>query len=258
MSKSFKKDELLKMLEVKNYLSVKDIAATFNISDMTVRRYLAKMDMEKKLIKTHGGAIRIELYKESPYSLRKEVNLEKKLLIAEEAIRDVQDNQTLIIDSGSTCYEFSKLLLSKKNLRIITNDIKIANMLFTHHEVYILGGLISKEYCSTSINLQDEFINSINVDLLIMGISAVSNDGILSSPYFDRSNIKKKFISRAHHRILLVDSSKFMKSGFAEICSLREFDCVYTDEDIDKSLYKNLLKQGIKIKICKKDKENEF
>ena len=71
----------------------------------------------------------------------------------------------------------------KNNLRIITNDIIIANYLFPYHEVYILGGFISKEYCSASFNLQDEFINSINVDLLIMGISAISNDGILSSPH---------------------------------------------------------------------------
>ena len=84
-----------------------------------------------------------------------------------------------------------------------------------------------------------------------MGISAVSNDGILRSPYFDRSNIKKKFISRAHHRILLVDSSKFMKRGFIEICGLREFDNIYTDENIDKNMYRDFIRQGIKIKICK-------
>lgn len=257
MSKDIKKNEILKMLEVKNYLSVKDIASRFNISDMTARRYLSKLDMEKKLIKTHGGAIRIELHRESPYKIRKENNIESKKIIAKEAIKNIQDNQTLIIDSGSTCYEIAKLLKDKNNLRIITNDIIIASYLFHYHEVYILGGFISKEYCSASFNLQDDFINSINVDLLIMGISAVSKDGILSSPHLERGNIKKKFISRAYHKILLADSSKFMKRGFVEICGLREFDNVYTDENIDKNMYRDFIRQGIKIKICK-ESQNEI
>ena len=72
MTKDIKKNEILKMLEVKNYLSVKDIASKFNISDMTARRYISKLEMENKLIKTHGGAIRIELHKESPYKIIKE------------------------------------------------------------------------------------------------------------------------------------------------------------------------------------------
>lgn len=255
MEQNRRKEKILKMISINNFVSVKDIAETFNISDMTARRYLKKLDSENKLKKTHGGAIKIQLHKDNDYAERQSYKVELKKLLAKEAAKNILDNQTLIIDAGSTCYELSKLLIDKKKLTIITHDIAIANILYPYHKVYIIGGLISKEYGSTIVNLNDNFLNSIHVDLLIMSVSSISESGVLSSPVPGRAELKKLFISKAYSKILIADSSKFMKNSFVDICNINIFDKVYTDSNIDKNMYEKLINENIKINICETEYE---
>lgn len=251
MSQNERKDRILKMVRINNFVSVKDIVKAFKISDMTVRRYLAELESENKLTKIHGGAIKIELHKETDRFERRTERIDAKNMIAKEAVKDIVDNQTLIIDSGSTCFEFSKLLIDKKKLTIITHDISIANMLYPYHKVYILGGLISKEYGSTIVDLSDDFLNSIHVDLLVMSVFSISSGGILSCPVLERAKLKKIFISKSYYKILLADSSKFMRNGFVDIYDIKKFDRVYTDSNIDKTIYDNFIKENVKITLCK-------
>ena len=252
MSKKNLEKEILSLVEVENFISVKNIAKNLNISEMTVRRHLNSLDSDNKLIRTHGGASRIELYKENPCFVRQGESICWKKTIALEAIQHICDGQTIILDAGSTCFALAKLLIQKKNLTIITQDITIATLLFPYHQVYISGGAISQNYGSVNVDFNDPFLNSIHADLLFLGISSISEDGMLSSPLPERAALKKLYLSKAYHSILLADSSKFRKNSFIDICSIDKFEIIYTDELIDKDIYNKFIKNKVNIKRVKK------
>lgn len=247
MAKDIVENNILDILKNNNFANVKDIAKELNISKMTVRRHLNKLSDENKLLRTHGGALRIDIKEEKAYNIREYDNIDKKILIAKKAAEDIGDNKIIFIDSGTTCYEVSKLIIDKKNLTVITHDIVIASLLFKHHKVYMLGGEISQNYSSSKVDINDKFLNSINIDLLIMGTSSISQEGMLTSLLPERSEIKRLILSKSLNKILVVDSSKFLLNSFIDICSISSFDKIYTDSEIDTELYNNFIAEGVNI-----------
>ena len=246
MSKNINK-KILNIIETDNFANVKDIAKELSISEMTVRRHLNKLSDENKLNRIHGGAFKVDLKDEKTYGTRVYHNIENKKLIAKKAEEGIQDNQIIFIDSGTTCYEVAKLIINKKNIQIITNDIIIASFLFKHHKVYMLGGEICQHYNSSKVNINDKFLNSLNIDLLIMSVSSISKEGMLSCSLPERSDFKKLILSKASNKTLVVDSSKFLLNSFINICSIENFDKVYTDSSIDTDLYNSFIEKGINI-----------
>ena len=51
---------ILSMLETQPSLRTIELAKHFDVTDETIRRDLEFLDAENKLIRTHGGALRIE------------------------------------------------------------------------------------------------------------------------------------------------------------------------------------------------------
>lgn len=235
------------LIKNNDFISIRDMAINLNVSEMTIRRHIDKLSNEEGLYRIHGGVLKYSASNESVYSLRKMNNIEPKAYIAQNACKEIKDGQSILIDSGTTCYEFAKALSGKKDLNIITNDIYIANILYKEHSVYMLGGKICNTYDTTTPSLKDEFLNSINIDTIVMSSFAISSDGILSSPSIERANIKKLFISRSYKKLLLADNSKFLKNAFAEVCSIYDFDKVFTDTAIEPSIYDKFIDEGLNI-----------
>ncbi len=238
---------ILEILKNSDFTSVKELSRKFEVSEMTIRRHLKKISDNNGICKVHGGVLTYQTNEEGLYNLRKNQNIEQKNYIAKQALTEIEDGQTIFVDSGTTCYEFSRMLKRKKKLNIITNDIYIAKVLHHTHNVYMIGGRICPVYATTMPNLQDNFINSINIDTIIMGAFAISEEGFLCSPSLERANIKKFFISRANKKILLVDSSKFLKNTFVNFASLLDFDKIFTDLNIDSDIYQKFSNEGVNI-----------
>jgi DeoR family transcriptional regulator, fructose operon transcriptional repressor len=75
----------------------------FNISLLTVRRDLARLDSEGFLNKVHGGAMYKEFLEPEPvFNDRVKLFTEEKDRIAMEAAKRINDKDTVILESGST------------------------------------------------------------------------------------------------------------------------------------------------------------
>ncbi len=98
-----KKERLIKILEKvneKGIVNIKDIVTDLGVSDMTVRRDLAELENEGKLIRIHGGAQSLE----TPMTTIERSNTEKQTLqtaekeeIAILAKDTVEDGDTIFI-----------------------------------------------------------------------------------------------------------------------------------------------------------------
>jgi DeoR/GlpR family transcriptional regulator of sugar metabolism len=245
-------NELLQYITLHEEASVTDLAARFRVSAMTIRRDLAELEQSELISRTHGGAVAPHTLKgEELYESKQQQNFEVKQRIAKKALSMIQEPfgsaapKNIFLDSGTTCYQVALQLKNLSELRIFTNDLKIASEMCVggQSEVFITGGRIQPETGSVIGTHSNQFIESLNFALCFIGVSAVSPKFVLSTPSEEKALNKKNIMKHSLKKVLVCDKSKFNQVALFNIASMTGFDCVITDYEFSLSQQK-LLKES--------------
>lgn len=237
-----------KQLSVHKKVDIEEMSKQLNVSTMTIRRDLNEMERDRKVIRTHGGAISVDsITEEVPYSLKKTKNVAEKKAIARKALSLVEKDMTILLDSGTTTFELAKLLKRKSSLTIVTNDIKIANeLLDSSNEVIVTGGELQKGVGALYGTATQNMLEVIRADIFFLGAHAIDLHSGVMTPSFEKSLIKQLMIRAAEKTWVLADSSKFDRKAFSIVCDLEGLDGIITDQELASSLVK---KYSTKLKL---------
>ena len=124
------------LIAEKGFVSVAGSAREFGVSEMTIRRDLARLENDKLAIRTHGGAIAangitsktVDL-EEPAFEGRARTNADAKLAIAVCAAQIPRPHQTVGLDVGSTTLELARQLDERAEFKIFTNSLRAAVLL---------------------------------------------------------------------------------------------------------------------------------
>jgi DeoR/GlpR family transcriptional regulator of sugar metabolism len=115
--------QIVEMVMEKGSISIPEICARFDVSEMTARRDLNELDRQGLLRRVHGGAIAsLARSYEPPFPTRASKNLEAKLAIGLKAAELVFDGDSIALDVGTTTLEIVSGLKEKRNLTIVTSS----------------------------------------------------------------------------------------------------------------------------------------
>lgn len=243
---------IVEYLEQHGSARVEDLALKLNVTPMTIRRDLQYLEDNQIASRIFGGAVlKSGLTGEVPYKDKSVSHKDEKKRIAKYAASLVQDGQIVFLDAGTTNIEIGKLLKYKKDLTIVTTDIKIAGLIAfsTNFKVLSAGGLVQNSTGTCLGSHAVEFLKKINVDICFIGTSSITIEKGISTPIFEKADVKKQAIKSAKRSILVTDSSKFGKESFAKVCNLDEFDLIITDLNLDEETYRILKRQNINIQL---------
>jgi DeoR family transcriptional regulator, fructose operon transcriptional repressor len=227
-----RKREVLDFVAARRKASVGELCARFGVSSATMRSDLRDLEQGGLLVRTHGGAMVKEKARFEPDAKEKETRLSaEKRAVASLAIARVEDGDTIVIDTGSTTYEFAALLGSKRDITVLTNDLAIAMRLEEHPTatVHLLGGTVRKRFHCTVGSRAEDYLAGLTVDKAFMGANAFSVDKGGSTPDLQTAGLKRLMMSIADKVYLLVDSSKLGKNSFAGFAPPEAIDCLVTD-----------------------------
>ena len=231
-----RKGQILELLRQKSKLLVPELCDYFDVSPATIRNDLRDLENERKLKRTHGGAISLEKTSFELDSRHKEIrNMEQKRQIAACAATLIEDGDTIILDTGTTTLELAKCLSGKRDLTIVLNDIEIASLLeeSTQANLILIGGTLRHGFHCTVGPMAVSYLSELNVDKVFLSSNAVSLDRGFTTPDFNQAEVKKTMIQVASEVIMLSDSSKFGKLSFTQFAALSDIDKLITDKGID-------------------------
>jgi len=234
-----RRQQILQMLKENSKIMVPDLCEHFGVSPATVRNDLRDLESTGELKRTHGGAIPVGKASFELNSLEKEVaHRDRKQRIAGFAATLIEDGDTIALDTGTTTLELAKIIFSKHDLTVVTNDLKIASCLEneSNANVVLVGGILRKGFhCTTGPSVQSQ-LAEYNVDKAFMAANAISLEKGFTTPGIDLAEVKKTMISIASEVIFLVDSSKFGRISFINVAHLQDVDKIITDEDVGKNI----------------------
>lgn len=229
-------------------VKVNELANKFNVSKATIRRDLTELETIGILKRTHGGAVPQSHTKtELSYLEKEDQLLDEKEKIGKYAAVFIKAGDTIALDSGTTTIQIAKSI-DVEDITIITNSIKIANLLSKKKkiEVILTGGLLRQNTLALVGPLAEETVNHFNIDKAFLGANGMTPDEGFTTPNIVEANIKKTFIKNSERVFFVCDHSKLYIKSFAKIAKVSEVDGLITDK-IDEATHKAFERNGGKV-----------
>ncbi|MCD8833556.1 DeoR/GlpR family DNA-binding transcription regulator [Staphylococcus arlettae] len=227
-----REQRIITFLQTNKQATVRTLATEFNVHAATIRRDLHKLEQFNQIKRTHGGVVlnNTEVWDELNFDDRETTFYDEKRRIGQKAADFVDDNDTLIIDSGSTTLHFAHALKSKHNLTIITNDIYIASLLKSSgHHIIVTGGSLHPDNYVLNGALTLTNLSSFNPLKLFLATPAIdAHKGV--THYNDTlAATKRQMVAQAKAVYVLADSSKFDKVSLYSVCNPQHITTLITD-----------------------------
>jgi len=250
MHKRQRHHSILQILASQKVITVQELTQKLKASPATVRRDIGELAELYALRKIHGGAEALDA-NERPkldqvsFAYGNTINVEQKRAIAQRAVALCEDDESIIINGGTTTYQMVEYLEDRK-LQILTNSLPIANCLFerTDNRIQLPGGEVYRDQHIIVSPFEDDTIKNYYASKLFMGAQALTLAGLLENdPRLIQA--ERKLLSQTDQLIVLVDSSKFKQRGSLILRPLSEIDVVITDDGIDTAAAQMLEHAGI-------------
>ncbi len=232
---------------IKNHLIKEEKVSTamlselLDVSEVTIRRDLEKLELEGFLERTHGGAI-LTNYNETIYS-DNETDLfyqEQRREIADTAFHLINDGDTLMLTEGLTNLQIARKIKEKKNLTILTNDIRIASEYanVTNNNLIMLGGDL--EGHGVYGQMVYDTMSNFYFHHLFAEVDGISNDIGLTVSTIKKASLIQKAMKLSSSCTVISLSKNFGHKSFYRVSDFEGIKQLVTDSSIEAS-YKKFL-----------------
>lgn len=247
-----RKQKILELLEKNGVVKVTELSRLFNISEVTVRNYLADMENKGLLSRVHGGALSsYKPYYSMNLNQRLETNQSEKNKIAKSVAAMVEPNDTIMLNSGTTTLLVFRSLPLKYNLNIVTNSVSIALEAADNpnFNVILVGGSVNTKYQFTFGTDAVQQLKNYHADKLILSVDGIDAERGFTTYYDKEAEIDRTMIEQSELCIVAADYTKFGRTAFANISDTDVADYIVTNSSLNEDIYNKMCKNGLNIKL---------
>ncbi len=247
MSFQERKKDILRIVDEFESLSVIEISQKLSISPATVRRDLLTLSEEGLLVRTHGGAMKVDDQRFISFNAKQTANDSTKQAIGKLAATFVKDDDIIFLDCGSTVFTMCPHLKKINNLKVITNSLPVVAELMEAPGISInlIGGELDKGRKAIHGDAAIQHIDNYHAVKAFIGIDGISVENGLSSHSEKEASITKAFCCNADRAYLLCDSSKIGKDAYIKTGPLSIINYIVTDLFLNSDLRNKISKKGI-------------
>ena len=237
---------------------VSELATTFGVSRVTIRKDLVLLEVEGRLIRAHGGAIavgglRSDGRPEGTFHVRELRQPARKDVIGRLGAGMITDGESIAFDASTTALAVARHIRAGgpwTHLTILTNGLRIASELAGTPGITVAmpGGFVRWEALSLVGHIGDGVFGRINVQKAFIGAAGFTIETGLSDATEEEAQIKRAMTASAREVIAIVDSTKWQRSAFATFCRTDQLTDVITDDGAPQSMVDALRARGIAVR----------
>ncbi|GAA3587093.1 DeoR/GlpR family DNA-binding transcription regulator [Nonomuraea rosea] len=225
-----RRERIVKLLEEHGFQSVTSLARQFGVDPSTIRRDLEHLATTGAVNRTHGGAVPASVPAPSQGAVPQ---LHEKRAIGLAMAERVLENQTILIDGGTTCLEVARHL-TRSRLTVVTHDLLIALEIARkpQYNLVFIGGELLPTTTSMWGPTSLQQLENMRVNVAVFGAEAVLEDGIHASSSY-ATELKRKMSSIAAEAFFVADSTKFGREALFKVFGFERFTAGVTDAMLD-------------------------
>lgn len=241
-------DNLLKQ----GSILVTELANIMQVSSVTIRKDLTNLEKEGKLYRSHGRAILINPFTNNRTVTEKEkLNMDEKQLIGIEAAKLITPNDSIVLASGTTIHALARNITPESRLTVVTASLQVAEVLapLDNVELIQLGGIVRHTSLSVVGKYAEMILSGFSFSKLYLGVDGIDLEFGISTTDMREAEINRTMMQTAQKTIVLADSTKFGRRGFAKISNIEDVDMIITDNRLPMATRQQVEAMGIDLVI---------
>lgn len=245
---------LLDLLNEYGGVRTAEAARALGVTEETVRRDFEKLEAEGALLRSHGGAVKLEaLRREFPATERAEQHAAEKTRIARAAVTRIKPGQTILFDASTTALQVAKLLPDQP-LTVLTNALQTALALAEKPSIHVtlLGGTLMSSSQSCTGWSAEQMLDLFRIDTAYISCRGLDAERGPSEATEEQARLKRRIVDRAEEVCLLADSSKTGVSSSFYFAKTADLDLWITNRTPSLPFKTALAAQGVRIEVASK------
>lgn len=237
--KEARQQTIIDLLIQHHSLTTDVLSTQLNVSKETIRRDLSELQAQGKVLRNHGRAKYIHRENQDsgdPFHIRLKSHFTHKADIAREALEWIEAGMVIALDASSTCWYLARQL-PDIDIQVFTNSHPICLELGKREQIQLIssGGKLERKYgCYVNPSLFSQ-LKLLDIDLFIFSCEGIDSHGGLWDSNRVNAGFKSLLLKRASQSLLLIDKSKFNRSGEARIGHLDEVTHIVSDTQLNES-----------------------
>ncbi|MBA3029594.1 MAG: DeoR family transcriptional regulator [Desulfobacteraceae bacterium] len=251
---------ILQVVKEEGFVTIETLANRFDVTPQTIRRDINTLSEEGRLLRYHGGAAQASSTENVSYPERQVMCLKEKQQIARMLVEQIPDYASLFINIGTTTEAVARALCRHRGLKVITNNLNVANILKQAQgcEIIITGGLVRPRDGGVIGEATIDFIRQFKVDYGIIGISGIDMDGTLLDFDYREVRVARAIIDNSRNVFLAADHTKFGRSAMVRLANISEIEALFTDRKPPGPLAETLAGAETRLYVAEPDSSSEF
>lgn len=252
MSGNQRHEAILEALQTHGRVDVVDVANTFSVSEVTVRRDLDQLARDGILRRVRGGAVSVRMRGEGlPYAMRRLEYSSAKERIAIAAAALVIDGEAVCVDSGTTGAEVARQLAARR-LTVMPFSVQALEALVGSGTTRIIlpAGSVNPEEGSIVGPLVEQSLRGLRFDTVFLSCCGASIDDGVTAHDLDDAAAKRAMIGAGRRIVLVAEGAKFTRTAMSITCSLRDVDVIVTDDTAPTEVLDELRTAGVEIVVA--------
>lgn len=243
--------EVLDLLVTNEGISVTEIGKALDVSAVTIRSTLNALSDKGVIVRTWGGAspaFHPEILE------RQRTSQDAKALIAAAAAEMVEDGDAIMVEAGTTTSLIGRHLFGRRDVHVVTNS-----MLFVPYgranpalKLTVVGGSFQPVTESLVGPLALRELDEFHVRIAFVGTDGFSLEHGATTHLVEGAEIVRRMSSRAAMTVLLADSAKYGRVGFARVLDLQDVSLVISDDGLPDSAREELQEAGVELRLVGK------
>jgi DeoR/GlpR family transcriptional regulator of sugar metabolism len=232
LSQQERMQHVLRMLETRDSVPVRELSETFSVSEVTVRSDLSTLAEQGLVARVRGGVRTLQHgQSEVGFDLRLRLEVERKRAIARAAAALIGEGEAIALDASTTAYYLALELRTKRELVVVTNGLLVATALADAPGITVLvtGGVLRLSAMSLVGDLGTDVLRTTRINKGFLGARGLSLERGLMDLNPDEVTIKQEMADACEQVYGIFDGTKWHRSALLAFVPVEELTGIVTD-----------------------------
>jgi len=250
--------EIADTIQKSGKITIPEITQRYGISDESARRDLRLLEQKGLCKRVHGGAIVLRQVGGMPQLDRDFAEMpvfDNYREIARMAAREIRENDTIYLTSGSFGYIMLPFLPTAFRYTLVTNSVDIGRELrcLDCADVYVIGGKMRRSGTIVD-SFAKSFVEQLHFDRCFVTGAGLTAEFGLSNGTDETASFQRTVICNSRRKYLLMPGTKVGSNAFIRVCDVTCFDTVFTDWDCIPEQIAAIEEKGVMVVAVEKQK----
>ena len=233
-------------------VKVAQIARQTGVTQTTIRKDLNYLESKGLLYRAYGTALPTTSQTfDISLNNKKLINYDPKMKIAAAAAKLIENNDSILLSSGSTITLFADFIKPKGRLNVVSASVAISALLSVVPGISVMqiGGLLYSNTLSPFGIEASRSLANVHCSKAFIGVDGFDPRFGITCGTVEEAELTQQMIRASSRLIVLSDSSKYGQKGFGRICGMEQIDTLITDSFLSDEARREIEALGVKLII---------